>query len=75
MPNHHGRKRPILSDAEQAELEAWVQSPSTSQALASRAQFILETANGCGDAFVAEKQGISRVAEDLAPAILGPARR
>ena len=60
MPNHHTREIPELSEEQRQELQRWLRSPKTAQALALRARIVLESAGGKSDQAVAQAVGTTR---------------
>lgn len=60
MANHHTRKSPRLSPAQEAQLRAWLARRKTSQGLAFRARIILACATGKSDVAVAAEMATTR---------------
>ena len=60
MANHYTRELPELSQEQEQELQRWLRRKKTAQALALRAQIVLESASGKSDQAVASTLGTTR---------------
>ena len=60
MANHYTRELPELSQEQEQELQRWLRRKKTAQALALRAQIVLESASGKSDQAVANALGTTR---------------
>ena len=60
MANHYTREIPTVSNDQREQLQRWLRRQKTSQALASRARIILNSAEGHSDQAVAQMLSTTR---------------